>query len=91
MLTIKLSTKKPRAFERRMEQFLAYVEHFGIICGGGWDMKKKTAEFYLEPHTKACMQGCCTALPIIKRITPEMKASINTWLDTHGFEGEWTR
>lgn len=69
-----------RRFGRKMEHFVAYAEHLGLMLGGGWNTKDKTAEFFAEAHRTSC----CDKLPGLNRITPAVKAKVMAWLSERG-------
>jgi len=74
-------------FDRTMERFVAFIEHFGIIGGGGWNSKKQTATFYMDLHKP----GCCAKMPTLSRLTPDIRAKIDGWLVGRGLSVRWSR
>ena len=88
MLEIKFRVSSRRT-RKIAENFIAFAEHVGVLCGGGWDTGKGEGEFYLEAHHAhgACD---CDALPPIKRISPKLRQNLLDWLTSHkGVSVEW--
>lgn len=85
MTRLGISGKK-RNFDAKMMQLLAFAEHAGLLMGGGWDLKKATAEFFPAPHN----ERCCSGFPALKRITPAIKAKVVQFCRERGLVAVWS-
>jgi len=75
------------AFDRKMDQLLAFMIHHGMYCGGGWNVKTAHADFSPEPHS-SCEVKACTA-PILKRITKRERDAVVSWAKKHALNARW--
>lgn len=87
-LTVVPASSKDRKFDDKMELLLAFMEHSGLLVGGGWNTKNKTSEWWIEPHN--CKSPSCKQVRI-KRITKTTIENIIDWCDKHRLLVQWKK
>jgi hypothetical protein len=88
-ITMKAKDDARCRFSRTMDLFIAYAEHLGCYCGGGWSAKTKEASFYLAPHDHCIRENC--DMPLVRRIEARMRVALMAWARARGLRVSWSR
>jgi hypothetical protein len=85
--TIHIKARESSGFSRKMDMFMALLDHHGVVAGGSWDRVKLTAGFGISAHGV----NCCKRVPPLARIGPAVKARILSWCTARGLDVTWCK